>query len=70
MREQIDQDLLPKLWWFEEQVVMLWRDVAPAELVNSAATLECDSQTRAQDAVNASNYVTTRTLTEAKELLT
>ena len=70
LREQLDQDLLPKLRGFEEQVAALWKDVAPAELVDSAAALERDSQTHAQDAANARDYVTARTLTEAKERLT
>ena len=69
LRDQLDQNLLPKLRGLEEQVAALWKDVAPAELVDSAAAMERDAHSHAQDAANARDYVTARTLTEAEERL-
>jgi len=68
-KDQLNSDLLPKLREFEDLVEALWKDVAPSELVDSVVKLEYDSRAHAQDASNARDYVTARTLTEASERL-
>mmetsp|Transcript_78968 Transcript_78968/g.128021 ORF Transcript_78968/g.128021 Transcript_78968/m.128021 type:complete len:566 (-) Transcript_78968:371-2068(-) len=68
-KERLDAELLPLLRAHEENVEALWKEIAPAELVDSASGLEHDSLAHAQDAANARDYVTARTLSEVQERL-
>jgi hypothetical protein len=69
MQEQLNNDLLPKLREYEAEVEQLWKSVAPAELMDSVSALVYGSHVHAQDAANARDYVTARTLTEAQSRL-
>jgi hypothetical protein len=69
LKDQLNRDLLPKLREYEDLVEALWKGVAPSELMDSVNKLEHESRAHAQDASNARDYVTARTLAEASERL-
>ena len=69
LKGKLNRNLLPKLREYEDLVEALWKGVAPSELMDSVNKLEHESRAHAQDASNARDYVTARTLAEASERL-
>ena len=67
--KRLNSTLLPKLREAETHVQDLWKLVAPAELMDSVQMLERESQAHSEDAANARDYITARSLAEASERL-